>query len=490
MVTTYELVETKSAGFYVHEQADFADRIFLSGSLRVDDHSSFGPDAPMQAYPGVSAAWVVSDENFWRVPRVDVLRVRGAWGRAGRAPGTTSELSLFVPAPGQSGSTGARPASLGNAEIGPEVTTELELGVDLALLDHRVAGQLTRYARKSEGLLLDVPVLSSSGFLGTMDRNLGRIDAWGWEAQLSAHLYESDLFAFDLDIGADFMDNEIVDMCEDVSGVNVCYAGTANIRIGYPFPNRTVEDVVVEAGFDATLPPCSTTLYTLGARCRWGSNAFGQGLYAYCDQGATTAPGGIADPNVGRYARLPGGAVGQCGDPAFVDQHLYAGRGFATRTFTLSPRVTFMDGALQVFALAEGQYGRVYDDSGHLWGHNWRNSAMSRVQDDPWWVAYDVAVQTRCAWDKCLYDADFWKLRELGARYRVPARLVARVGAERATVGLSARNVYTLWQAQKRIYGHVVSDPELGNPNQLTGGGNFYEQPPLSSVSFTLRVTF
>jgi hypothetical protein len=97
---------------------------------------------------------------------------------------------------------------------------------------------------------------------------------------------------------------------------------------------------------------------------------------------------------------------------------------------------------------------------------------------------------TACSQFNCYFDQDFWKLREVGLRYNLPQGLVAPMGAERASLAFSARNVMTLWQAQKRINGHVVTDPENGNPNNITGGGNFYAQPPLSSVNMTLRVTF
>jgi len=323
-----------------------------------------------------------------------------------------------------------------------------------------------------------------------VDTNVGRIDNWGWEATVATRLYESDLISFDLDLGADYTNNEIKDLCDDSSGTEVCFAGNASVRIGYPFPNRTTADLVVDAAFDPTVVACTAAMYAANTNCRWGQNAFGRTLWAQCDQGQTSAPGGITDPNVNRYSRFPGGVVGQCGGPGFVDQDVYAGRGFATHTFSVSPRITMLEGDLQIFAMAEGQYGRIGDDSGHLWGHNYRNSAVSRVQDDAKWWASDLAMGTACSLYNCLFDQDFWKLREVGLRYNLPQGLVAATGAERASLAFSARNVMTLWQAQKRIYGQVITDPENGNPNQLTGGGNFYAQPPLSSVNMTLRVTF
>jgi hypothetical protein len=152
--------------------------------------------------------------------------------------------------------------------------------------------------------------------------------------------------------------------------------------------------------------------------------------------------------------------------------------------------VSLLQNQLQIFALAEGQYGRLGDDSGHLWGHNYNNSQVSRVEDDPLWVAQDRASGTGCNFDKCMFDASFWKLRELGMRYNLPQSLIGRTGASRASLAFSARNLWTIWRAQPTISGHQVTDPEFGDPTSLTGGVNFYRQPPLTRLNMTLRVTF
>ena len=99
----------------------------------------------------------------------------------------------------------------------------------------------------------------------------------------------------------------------------------------------------------------------------------------------------------------------------------------------------------------------------------------------------DIAVGTGCAWDKCLFDQDFWKVREIGARYNLPQSLIGRTGASRASLAFSARNLFTIWQAQKRIYDQVITDPEFGNPS---GGSNVRGQPPSVNLNVTLRVTF
>jgi hypothetical protein len=56
-------------------------------------------------------------------------------------------------------------------------------------------------------------------------------------------------------------------------------------------------------------------------------------------------------------------------------------------------------------------------------------------------------------------------------------------------VSLSARNLWTIWQAQGDLNGLPVSDPEYGAPT-LDGDRNFWETPAFASVDLTLRVVF
>ena len=91
---------------------------------------------------------------------------------------------------------------------------------------------------------------------------------------------------------------------------------------------------------------------------------------------------------------------------------------------------------------------------------------------------------------RSLYDADFWTLREVGARYTLPQSLTGRIGSSRASLAVSARNLFLIWRAQKTINGERISDPEYRDGRNLDGNGNFYSLPPLTSLMMTLRVTF
>jgi len=469
----YSLVENRSLGFYVQEEIGWNDRIFLTGALRFDDNSTFGAEAPAAKYPKISGTWVLSEESFWSVDAVNSLRLRGAWGKAGRQPSSTASQDIYVAMPGPSGTSGVRPDSPGNPQIKPEVSTELELGFDVALLDDRISGQFTHYWRRTEDALLSLSILPSVGFPGSVDRNVGRIDNWGWEAQVSSRVYQNDFVSFDLDLTADFVDNEIKDLCGTTeSGAEICYPGNDNIRIGYPFPNISTANWVVSAEWNPTAPTAQSDV-----------NAFDQRFVALCDAGVSASPNGPAQP--GQYGVFPGGELLNC--KTIRGRNIFAGRRFSTQSYTVAPRIGLLDNELQIFALAEGQYGRTQRDDAHAWGHHYNNSAISRVQDDPVWAASRVYNGTGIQWTTSLYDGAFWKLREVGARYNLPQPWVAPIGAERASLALSARNLWTIWGAQTHIYGLPITDPEFGNPN---GGSNVRGQPPTVNWNLTLRVTF
>ena len=59
------------------------------------------------------------------------------------------------------------------------------------------------------------------------------------------------------------------------------------------------------------------------------------------------------------------------------------GPAFATHTFSVAPTLGLLQNTVQLYAMAEGQYGRVGSDNGTEWGHIYNNGWASRTEDDP-----------------------------------------------------------------------------------------------------------
>ena len=482
---TYELTTNKSLGFYIQERVSWNDRLFLTASMRFDDNSTFGVDAPARRYPNVSGAWVVSEESFWNVDWVNSLRLRGAWGKAGRQPSATAGINTFQVIVGPTGAPAIRADSPGNPEIEPEVSTETEVGFEVAVFDDRVSADFTYYKRIDRNALLSLDLLPSSGFPGSVQQNLGRIDNWGWEARLSMRIYDGDAWQFDLDLGADHTMNEIKKL-GDTPGDPV-----AGRQIGLPFPNHYIVNRVTDAEFGSGL---GTPIFI---------NSFFEFISAECDSGVSLAPQAVqdraadntlSDPDkqaaafeLNQYGLLEGGEPKPC---AYAATFLNAGPAFATYTFTVAPRISLLNNNLQIFALAEGQYGRINRDDLTDWGHHrFHNSLAARFETDPVFVVEETLAFGGNTWAKVLYDADFWRIREAGARYNFSPELAEKIGAGRASIAFSVRNLWTPYRAQTTISGGTIADPELGR-NSDAGEGNYWVMPPSASMNLTLRVSF
>ena len=466
----YSYIENKTLGFFVQEQLGWNNRLFLTGALRFDDNSAFGAELSPDAYPKVSGTWVVSEESFWNVGLINSLRLRAAWGQAGRQPDTFAGVNTFSVTTGPGGTSALNPSSSGNPLVGPERSTELELGFDYSLLSDRVSGEFSWYNRKTEDALLGVPLPPSMGAGGNVQKNIGRIDNWGWEATANTRIYESSRISIGVDLSASHTDNEVKELGE--------FPGSNSIRIGWQYPVQTETTRFVEhAEYDPD---------------GWIVDAWGRRIAAYCDQGVVVGGG---DPEVrnGQYGVVRGGDLVPCNAPGIGSYPVSAGPAFFTYRFSVSPSVSLMNNALRIHVLADGAYGKIGLDGTQEWGHRYNNSFDSRCECDPTWVAGD-RYGSMSTWGN--FDADFWKLREVGVRYNLPESLTRRFGAERAAVSLSGRELAVLWRAQSEIGlvrssnpGLNIIDPEIGDINS-GNNANHRIFPPLTSLLFGLEVTF
>lgn len=205
-----ELMRVINAGIFMQEVLDFRDRYFLTLGLRVDGNSAFGEDLGLQAYPKASVSYVISDEPFWN-DALGTVKLRAAYGHAGRAPGAFDAVRTWSPV-GWGGEPAFRPNNLGNSELGPERTAELELGFDGSFLDDRLAIDFTWYRQETTDALFFVRQPPSEGFGGSQLENVGALENRGVEVAINASLYESEDWG--VDVGGSLSTNhgEVLDL--------------------------------------------------------------------------------------------------------------------------------------------------------------------------------------------------------------------------------------------------------------------------------------
>ncbi len=172
-----------TGGAFLQELLGWKDRYFVTTGVRVDGNSAFGKNFGLQTYPKISGSWVASEEKFWRWPSA-TAKLRAAYGEAGRAPGAFDAVQTWIPV-GWGGLPAFRPNNIGNADLGPERTKEIELGTDLTLLDGRASVNLTYFDAKTNDALFPVRQIPSEGFGGSQLENVGKLAKHGIELSIS-----------------------------------------------------------------------------------------------------------------------------------------------------------------------------------------------------------------------------------------------------------------------------------------------------------------
>jgi outer membrane receptor protein involved in Fe transport len=475
------LNESRSLGFFVQETVGINDRLYITGAVRADDNSSFGEGTDILYYPKASASWVVSEEPFWNLGLFDEVRLRGAFGVSGRSPDALARVAQYTESVGPGLSNAVSIDDAGNPFVEPERSSELEAGIDFALLNQRVSGEFTWYKQWVRDALVNSGLSPSEAFTGSRSENVGGLDNWGWEAALNFRIVESPAFSFDLRLSGDHTDNAIIKLSEDQADINFVE--------GYYYPNVVfvhmlgIDTVAATDPTSIVTDPYDPTIgYT--ALCDLG----GEGPLKFDGSGTgVVSPAGL----------FPGGPAVPCDSVFAIEQELMAGRAFWPYSWTIAPTFRFLNNSLEFTALVAGHHGRwLADIDAQLRGQpptttNGRAIANSRAglaRDDPQyllaWTINDERWQGR-------YDASFWKMREMSLRYQLPRSFVERAGIDRASVSVSGRNLFFFWRRTTvDNSGATLTDPEnvlpvANEPNYTLGA-----VPSVASWAMTLRVAF
>jgi TonB-linked SusC/RagA family outer membrane protein len=158
----------------------FDDKYVLSGSIRRDGSSNFGPNNRYGNFPGAGFAWNFTEEDFVRssLPFISSGKLRIGWGRTGnnRFPLGKTDVFAYSGSPGgtliysfgpdEHYVPGTTVSTISNPDLRWEQTDQTDVGIDLGFLDNRVTFTADWYNRKSSGLLVNVPLPSTTGILG------------------------------------------------------------------------------------------------------------------------------------------------------------------------------------------------------------------------------------------------------------------------------------------------------------------------------------
>lgn len=203
----------RSGGFFLQEQLGLGDRFFLTIGNRWDGFSTFGEGVGLASYPKLSAAYTVSEESFFpQIDAIDALKLRTAWGKSGRAPGAFDAVRIYEATQADEFVPAVIIGNLGNADLGPEVSEEIEAGFELSMYGGRFGVDFTWYNQKTLDALIGVQEAPSFGTEERTLRNLGETKTWGTEISVNMVPVRTDNIEWSVNVSYATNDSEIVDM--------------------------------------------------------------------------------------------------------------------------------------------------------------------------------------------------------------------------------------------------------------------------------------
>jgi TonB-linked SusC/RagA family outer membrane protein len=215
-------LRTKDSGIYAQEEvALLDDKLSVLVGILGERSSLNGNADKYFVYPKLAAVY-----DLGIAPdKLDLLRVRAAYGQAGNRPNYGQKFTALTATNTIDGSSGlVIQGNAGDPSIEPERQQEIELGVDGALKDQKAVVELTLYRRDISNLLLQRALPTSTGFT-TEFFNGGSMSNMGIE--LAAQVTPVDTGDLDWTTRAIFTSNKskIESLPEGIESFDITAAG-------------------------------------------------------------------------------------------------------------------------------------------------------------------------------------------------------------------------------------------------------------------------
>ena len=460
----------------------YDDKYYLTATFRRDGTSRLAKENRWGNFPSFSGAWRISKEEFFDVPWINDLKIRGNWGRLGNSSigdwdyiGTINQSIVTVF--GGAIVPGSTQVKLVNAGLVWETKETVNVGFDASFLNQRLTVSAEYYNSKTSDVLAETPTAISTGNQGGSPwknaaslRNKGFEFTFGWKDQISSFKYSALL-------NVTTMDNEVLSLGRDGSERNFIDSGQARTEPGRSLAEfylrktdgifRTQEEIdnYVTKGNHVPGPnedkvPAGTPIMIEGKR-----------------------------PQLGDVKYLDLNDDGQITD---IDRD-YCGSPWAKMQMSLVLNAEWKN--FDFSMMWNGQFGnKIYNVSrwqGRLFADN-SNYIRFEKGEEPYQVnpnsntpriIYGDFRNSRDA-DRFLENGSYFRMKNISIGYNFKQKWLTNLGVEKLRLFATGSNLIT-------ITGYSGLDPDFKGANSVWNSGtDSFAYPNTRSVMFGLDLTF
>lgn len=422
---------------------DYNNKYLFSATLRADGSSRLSEGNKWAYFPGVSLGWRILEEPFMdNVAWLDELKLRVSYGAVGNTSinpyQTAGALSRTTYAWDESPAFGFGLNQIPNPDLGWEISSTTNIGVDFSMLNGRFNGAIEVYRTNTTDLLLARNLPFTSGYNNVL-QNIGSTQSDGIEFSIGAAIVNNSDFQWSVDFNISTYNEKITELAlTDANGNPIDDVGNRwfigqPIRVFYDY-----EKIGIYQTNEADLASSAENKVPGEIKLR---DQNGDGIITAADDRI------ILGTDVPDFL---GGITNR-----------FSYKGFDLSFFFFFRQGGMINSAFHTSGSFNGLFGRYNNLDVDYWTPNNPTNEFPRPNEN----------QERPRNNSTLgyHDGSFVKLRNASLGYTIPQNIASKLRMSRLKVYVSGQNLL-LWSP------YDTFDPEVDNTNTASlptvGSGN------------------
>ncbi len=451
---------------FLRAEYSYKEKYMISGILRRDGSSKFGPNSRYGIFPTIAAGWLLSDEDFFKVKFINYAKLRVSYGVSGNDQIPNFAYRGLLNGEGvyvfddliTQGVAIGRPS---NPDLKWETTRQLNIGADFTFW--KKLDFTTNYFIKNTFDLLFQPDVSAiigsygpGGYPPVI--NAGNVSNKGVEFEFAYHIRKKKNFSADFNFNATSIANKVTKV---PSGVN--YIPGASFSVGGDVATRFQQG------------------YEIGY------------FFGYQTAGVYQTQAQIDAAAVVQEGAKPG-------DLIFVDQN-----GDGKISFTDDSDKTYLGSAIPkfTFGFSFNMRYKAFDISGMIYSAIGQEIIRNYERQQPYanqlgymvdrWTGegstnVNPRVTTEATHNNLfssyyVEDGSFARLKNIQLGYSFPGAKLKKIKVDSFRIYVSANNLITLTRYQG-------FDPDLGSSNALSAGVDYGFYPQAKTFMGGIQLKF
>lgn len=438
----------------------YDNRYLVTATIRRDGYSGFSANNKSAVFPSIALGWVITNEEWCKIPVVDYLKLRAGYGVSGNQTSRYSSLAKvsssigYIFGDGVSGAMRQELTSMENSNLKWEKTAGVNVGIDFALLNNRITGNVEYYSTKTNDLLYAVAIPSITGFTSIMS-NVGEISNKGFEFTISSRNIVTKDFEWTSTFNFSTNSNKI----NKLAGLDTNGDGKED--------DLTSSSLFIGESLSSIYDYTTDGIYQVGDNIPEG---FHPGNYRIVD---TNKDGEIDEKDRSIIGKA---------DPAARMGLLNT---FKYKNFTFSFFLNSVVGGSKSF-LGRNSYSELVNDN------TLRHNRYTEQVNNFWTPSNPGGIyalyNSNPKYSANRYEnRSFLRLQDVTLGYDLPASLMKKIGFDGINVYVNCKNLLTItgWHGWDPEADMIYQD--INGQNRVTGS-RYEDRPAMKSITFGINV--